>query len=75
MDSDKIITDLIKYTDDNVWIRTKGAATGYVLANFVGGCKFAGDVFVHDKNGDMGWRPMTLSFAINFGDRDSPAEI
>lgn len=72
---DSIITELLKDTDTTLWIRTKGAATGYVMANFGGGCKFAGDVFVHDKNGDMGWRPMTLSFAIDYGDRDSPAEI
>lgn len=75
MDSDKIITDIVKYTDTTVWIRTKGAATGYVMANFGGGCRFAGDVVVHDKNGDRGWRSMTLSFAIDYGERDSPAEI
>jgi hypothetical protein len=75
MDNDKIITDIVKDTDTTVWIRTKGAAMGLVQANYGGGCKFAGDVAVHDKNGDKGWRMVTLSFAIDYGDRDSPGEI
>lgn len=75
MDRDKIITEIVKDNDTTVWIRTKGAAVGYVQADFHGSCKFAGDFVVTDKNGDKGWRMVTLSFAIDYGERDSPAEI
>lgn len=73
--NDEIRTDIIKDTESTVWIRTKGAAMGIVKADFNGNCKFAGDVAVADKNGDKGWRHLTLSFWIDYGERDSPAEI